>query len=160
MATILVVDDDADIRTLIETVLEASGHDVTVAASGQEALNKLKRRPFELVVLDIMMPAMSGYEVLEQIRAMPSRATTPVIVVTAKHDPAGVMREVKGGALDHLAKPFLPEELEEVVERVLSGTPESTDERRRVLQTDAEIYGSMADLTEGVRSNPDDKKKP
>jgi CheY-like chemotaxis protein len=159
MATILVVDDDADIRTLIETVLEASGHDVTLAASGQEALNKLKRRPFELVVLDIMMPTMSGYEVLEQIRAMPSRATTPVIVVTAKHDPSGVMREVKGGAIDHLAKPFLPEELEEVVERALSGTPESTDERRRALQTDAEIYGSMADLTEGVRSNPDDKKK-
>jgi CheY-like chemotaxis protein len=159
MATILVVDDDADIRTLIETVLEASGHDVTLAASGQEALNKLKRRPFELVVLDIMMPAMSGYQVLEQIRAMPSRAATPVIVVTAKHDPAGVMREVEGGAIDHLAKPFLPEELEEVVERALSGTPESTDERRRVLQTDAEIYGSMADLTEGVRSNPDDKKK-
>jgi CheY-like chemotaxis protein len=159
MATILVVDDDADIRTLIETVLESSGHEVTLAASGQEALNKLKRRPFELVVLDIMMPAMSGYEVLEQIRAMPSRAATPVIVVTAKHDPSGVMREVRGGAIDHLAKPFLPEELEEVVERALSGTPESTDERRRVLQTDAEIYGSMADLTEGVRSNPDDKKK-
>jgi CheY-like chemotaxis protein len=158
MATILVVDDDADIRTLIETVLEASGHEVTLAASGQEALNKLKRRPFELVVLDIMMPAMSGYEVLEQIRAMPSRAATPVIVVTAKHDPSGVMREVRSGAVDHLAKPFLPEELEEVVERALSGTPESTDERRRVLQTDAEIYGSMADLTEGVRSNPDDKK--
>ena len=113
MATILVVDDDADIRTLIETVLEASGHDVTLAASGQEALNKLKRRPYELVILDIMMPTMSGYEVLEQIRAMPSRAATPVIVVTAKHDPSGVMREVRGGAIDHLAKPFLPEELEE-----------------------------------------------
>ena len=159
MATILVVDDDNDIRTLIETVLEAAGHEVTLAASGQEALNKLKRRPYELVVLDIMMPTMSGYEVLEQIRAMPSRAQTPVIVVTAKHDPSGVMREVKGGAIDHLAKPFLPEELEEVVDRALSGTRETTDERRRMLQTEAEIYGSMADLTEGVRSNPDDKKK-
>jgi len=159
MATILIVDDDGDIRTLIQTVLETIGHDVTLAASGQEALNKLKRRPYDLVVLDIMMPTMSGYEVLEQIRAMPSRAETPVIVVTAKHDPSGVMREVKGGAIDHLAKPFLPEELEEVVERALSGTQETTDERRRVLRTEAEIYGSMADLTEGVRSNPDDKKK-
>src|SRR5947207_10958636 len=159
MATILVVDDDPDIRDLIQEVLETSGHDVTVAASGQEALNKLKRRPYALVVLDIMMPTMSGYEVLEQIRAMPSRADTPVIVVTAKHDPSGVMREVKGGAIDHLAKPFLPGEIEEVVERALAGTQESTDERRRVLQTEAEIYGSMADLTEGVRSNPDDKKK-
>lgn len=159
MATILIVDDDVDIRTLIQTVLETSGHDITLAASGQEALNKLKRRPYDLVVLDIMMPTMSGYEVLEQIRAMPSRAETPVIVVTAKHDPSGVMREVKGGAIDHIAKPFLPEELEEVVERALSGTQESTDERRRMLRTEAEIYGSMADLTEGVRSNPDDKKK-
>src|SRR2546423_9586046 len=159
MATILVVDDDNDIRTLIETVLEAGGHEVTLAASGQEALNKLKRRPYELVVLDIMMPTMSGYEVLEQIRAMPSRAQTPVIVVTAKHDPSGVMREVKGGAIDHLAKPFLPEELEEVVERALGGSQESTDERRRGLQTEAEIYGSVADLTEGGPSHPDGKKK-
>ena len=159
MANILVVDDDADIRDLILAILEAAGHDVTLAADGQEALNKLKRKPYELVVLDIMMPTMSGYEVLEQIRAMPSRASTPVIVVTAKHDPTGVMREVKGGALDHLAKPFLPDELEEVVGRALAANREPTDERRRMLQTEAEIYGSMNDLFEDVRSNPDDKKK-
>lgn len=159
MATILVVDDDPDIRDLIQAILEAAGHNVTLAPDGQEALSKLKRKPYELVVLDIMMPTMSGYEVLEQIRAMPSRASTPVIVVTAKHDPTGVMREVKGGALDHLAKPFLPDELEEVVARALAANRESTDERRRVLQTEAEIYGSMNDLFDDVRSNPDDKKK-
>ena len=159
MATILVVDDDPDIRDLIQEILEGAGHDVTVAAEGQEALNKLKRRPYELIVLDIMMPTMNCYEVLEQIRAMPSRASTPVIVVTAKHDPTGVMREVKGGAIDHLAKPFLPEELEEVVARALEASQESVDERRRVLQTEAEIYGSMGDLVDDVRSNPDDKKK-
>jgi two-component system response regulator MtrA len=159
MATILVVDDDPDIRDLIEAILEAAGHNVTLAADGQEALSKLKRKPYDLVVLDIMMPTMSGYKVLEQIRAMPSRASTPVIVVTAKHDPTGVMREVKGGAVDHLAKPFLPDELEEVVGRALAANQESTDERRRVLQTEAEIYGSMNDLFEDVRSNPDDKKQ-
>jgi CheY-like chemotaxis protein len=158
MATILVVDDDADIRDLIQAILEGAGHDVTVAAEGQEALNKLKRKPYELVVLDIMMPTMSGYEVLEQIRAMPSRASTPVIVVTAKHDPTGVMREVRGGAVDHLAKPFMPEELEDVVARALAANQESTDERRRMLETEAEIYGSMNDLFDDVRSNPDDKK--
>ena len=159
MATILVVDDDPDIRTLMEAILEAAGHNVTLAADGQEALSKLKRRSYDLIVLDIMMPSMSGYEVLEQIRAIPSRASTPVVVVTAKHDPTGVMREVKGGALDHLAKPFMPEELEEVVARALGSNQESVDERRRVLQTEAEIYGSMNDLFEDVRSNPDDKKK-
>ena len=159
MGTILVVDDDADIRELIQAILEAAGHDVALAADGQEALNKLKRKPYDLVVLDIMMPTMSGYEVLEQIRAMPSRASTPVIVVTAKHDPTGVMREVRGGAVDHLAKPFMPEELEDVVGRALASNQESVNERRRVLQTEAEIYGSMNDLFEDVRSNPDDKKK-
>jgi CheY-like chemotaxis protein len=159
MATILVVDDDPDIRTLMEAILEPAGHSVTMAADGQEALSKLKRRSYDLIILDIMMPTMSGYEVLEQIRAIPSRASTPVVVVTAKHDPGGVMREVKGGALDHLAKPFMPEELEEVVARALGSNQESVDERRRVLQTEAEIYGSMNDLFEDVRSNPDDKKK-
>jgi CheY-like chemotaxis protein len=159
MATILVVDDDPDIRELIQAILEAAGHDVTLAADGQEALNKLKRKPYELVVLDIMMPTMSGYEVLEQIRAMPSRASTPVIVVTAKHDPTGVMREVKSGAVDHVAKPFLPDELEDVVTRALAANRESTDERRRMLQTEAEIYGSMNDLFDDARSDSDDKKK-
>jgi CheY-like chemotaxis protein len=146
MASILVVDDDAHIRQLIQTVLEGVGHDVTLAADGQEAVNKLRRKPYDLVILDIMMPAMSGYEVLEQIRAMPSRAETPVVVVTAKHDPDGVMREVKGGALDHIAKPFLPEELEDVVERALGANPDALEERRRVLTTDADIYKSIADL--------------
>jgi CheY-like chemotaxis protein len=159
MASILVVDDDADIRALIEAVLETDGHEITLAADGKEALNKLKRRPYDLVLLDIMMPTMSGYEVLEQIRAMPSRASTPVVVVTAKHDPTGVMREVQGGALDHIAKPFLPEELEEVVARALDANQEPSDERRRMLQTEAEIYGSMNDLFDDARSNPDDRKK-
>jgi CheY-like chemotaxis protein len=159
MASILVVDDDDDIRVLIQTVLETIGHTVTLAANGQEGLNKLRRKQFELVILDIMMPTMSGYEVLEQIREMPSRAETPVIVVTAKHDPSGVLREVKSGALDHLAKPFLPEELEEAVARALAGSPESTEERRRVLKTEAEVYGSMADLVEDARSDDDHKKK-
>jgi CheY-like chemotaxis protein len=150
MASILVVDDDAHIRALIQTVLEGTGHDISLAADGTEAINKLRRRAYDLVILDIMMPTMSGYEVLEQIRAMPSRATTPVVVVTAKHDPDGVLREVKGGALDHIAKPFLPEELEEVVERALAANPEAQDERRRVLSTDADIYGAIADLRSGI----------
>jgi len=159
MSSILVVDDDPDIRALIEAVLETAGYEVALAADGKAALNKLKRRAYDLVVLDIMMPGMSGYEVLEQIRAMPSRASTPVIVVTAKHEPGGVMREVKGGVLDHLAKPFMPEELEEVVQRALDANQEESAERRRMLHNEAEIYGSMNELFDDVRSNPDDRKK-
>src|SRR5437867_6142450 len=108
MAKILVVDDEPDMRTVVFHTLRTAGHAVSEAADGEEALRKLKRTPFDLVVLDIMMPRMSGYEVLEKIRALPSRAETPVVVVTAKHDPQGVIREVSSGIADHIAKPFLP----------------------------------------------------
>jgi CheY-like chemotaxis protein len=153
MASILVVDDDPDIRTLIETVLEPYGHEISTAPGGQEAINKIRRKPYDLVILDIMMPGLSGYDVLEQIRAMPSRAETPVIVVTAKHDPDGLMREIKGGAVDHIAKPFMPEELEEVVQRALTPTEEGTEERRRMLSTEADTYGSIADLRSNLEND-------
>ena len=126
--------------------LRAAGHAVTEAADGEEALKKLKRTPFDLVVLDIMMPRMSGYEVLEKIREMPSRADTPVIIVTAKHDPEGVMREVAAGADEHVAKPFLPSELEAVVGKVLKAGRRDVDERRGTLARGADLYGSLHQL--------------
>jgi CheY-like chemotaxis protein len=155
MALILTVDDEPDVLTLIETTLEMAGHDVVTATNGEEALTKVRKRAFDLIILDIMMPKLSGYEVLDQIREMPSRADTPVIVVTAKHDPEGVAREVKGGAVDHLAKPFLPTELLEAVARALEGDVAATEERRRVLSHEADVYGSMQELYKDVRENPE-----
>ena len=145
MAKILIVDDEPDARTVLFHTMRGAGHSVTEAVDGQEALKKLKRTRFDLVLLDIMMPGMNGYEVLEKIRAMPSRAETPVIIVTAKHDPEGVMREVAGGAADHIAKPFLPSELEAVVERVLS-EPTTDDPRRRGIALGAEVYDAVGKL--------------
>jgi len=159
MGLILVVDDEGDIRELIKTTLELAGHEVVIASGGEEAINKIRRRPFDAVLLDIMMPELSGYEVLEQIRSIPSRAETPVIVVTAKHDPAGVQREMNFGALDHIVKPFLPSELEDVVERALAGETESHEERRRILGTDAEIYGSMQSLVDSAREDDTQKHR-
>lgn len=157
MATILAVDDDADIRAVLKTSLELAGHEAVVAASGKEALAKLKKRAFDLVLLDIMMPEMSGYEVLEAIRAIPSRADTRVVVVTAKHDPPGLNVEVELGVIDHLVKPFMPSELEAVVRRALEGSPEEHQERRRMLAADADLYGSIGDLFEDVRSDNKDR---
>ena len=146
MASILVVDDEQNIRSLVAATLELEGHSVTEAANGTEALNKIKRRQFDAVLLDIMMPEMNGYEVLEQIRQMPSRADTPVIVVTAKHDPTGLAREVERGAVDHVVKPFFPTELVGAVERAIGSAPEAVEERRRILGSDAELYGSIRSL--------------
>jgi CheY-like chemotaxis protein len=151
-AKILVVDDEIHQRTVIYHSLRAAGHSVSEAADGEEALKKLKRTKFDLVVLDIMMPRMSGYEVLERIREMPGRADTPVVIVTAKHDPGGVMREVAAGADEHVAKPFLPSELEEVVGRVLR-----KDRRHghtsETLKRSAHLYGDVGELRRGARKN-------
>jgi CheY-like chemotaxis protein len=159
MASILTVDDDASIRELIEATLSMVGHEVTMAADGTEALAKLKKRRFDLVILDIMMPELDGYQVLERIREMPSRADTPVIVLTAKHDPSGVTREMDAGAVDHLAKPFHPNELQDAVTRALEGGEAAVAERRRTLTQGADMYGSMQELYEGVREHPDAKPK-
>lgn len=146
MAKILIVDDEPDQRTVIFHSLRAAGHSVVEASDGEEALKKLKRSRFDLVLLDIMMPRMSGYEVLEKIRAMPSRADTPVIVVTAKHDPEGVMKEVSSGATEHIAKPFLPSELEGVVARVLKASHRDVEMGRQTLGRSADLYGSLTEL--------------
>jgi CheY-like chemotaxis protein len=147
---ILVVDDEQDQRTVIFHSLRVAGHSVSEAADGEEALAKIKRTKFDLVVLDIMMPRMTGYEVLEKIRAMPGREHTPVIVVTAKHDPEGVMREVSSGVTDHIAKPFLPSELEAMVERVLKGGYDVEGGRSKLGRT-ADVYGSVSELHRQAR---------
>jgi len=133
--------------------LRTAGYSVTEAADGEEALRKLKRTRFDLVVLDIMMPRMSGYEVLDKIREMPARSDTPVVVVTAKHDPEGVMREVASGAAEHIAKPFLPSELEAVVERVLKGSKHEVERGRRTLERSADLYGAVSDLHRQARDD-------
>jgi CheY-like chemotaxis protein len=150
MAKILIVDDEADMRTVLFHTLRAAGHTVTEAPDGETALKKLKRTRFDLVVLDIMMPKMSGYEVLDKMRAMPAKAQAPVIVVTAKHEPSGLKREVAAGAADHIAKPFLPSELEAAVERVLTSHRDDVVERRGKLADAAEIYDAMGELRRGI----------
>ena len=153
MASILIVDDERHIRDMITAALESEGHDVTTAEDGERALRKIKRRQFDVVLLDIMMPGLDGYEVLERLREMPSRADTTVIVLTAKHDPQGVAREITAGAVDHLTKPFLPSELVSAIERALSGSVHLRAERRRILSSDAEIYGAMQGLVDSARAN-------
>jgi CheY-like chemotaxis protein len=146
VAKILIVDDEPDMRTVLFHTLREAGYEVAEASDGDEALRKIKRTRYDLVVLDIMMPGMSGYEVLEKIKAMPSRVDTRVVIVTAKHDPEGVKREVASGATDHIAKPFLPSELEAVVRRALKGPKKAVEKRRGELARGAEVYGALGEL--------------
>jgi CheY-like chemotaxis protein len=104
-ATILVVDDLPANRDLMARRLERSGFQVVSAASGPEALELLRRAPVDLVLLDIMMPGMTGLDVLKTVRMTRTTATLPVVMVTAKTDSEDVVEALALGANDYVTKP-------------------------------------------------------
>jgi OmpR family response regulator RpaB len=106
---ILIADDEANIRRILETRLSMAGHDVTAAADGEEALEQFRGLEPDLVVLDVMMPKLDGFAVLERIRA---QSEVPVILLTALGDVADRITGLQLGADDYMVKPFSPKELE------------------------------------------------
>jgi adenylate cyclase len=106
-AQILVVDDNEDNRYTLKRRLKREGYeDVAVATNGREALDLIALRPFDLVLLDIMMPVMNGYEVLERLKADAALRHVPVIMISAVSDLDSVVRCIELGAEDYLPKPF------------------------------------------------------
>jgi two-component system, cell cycle sensor histidine kinase and response regulator CckA len=111
-ARILVVEDNHDTAVLLRDLLVAEGSEVESVPTGEAALQSLERTPdVDLVVLDLMLPGMSGYEVIEHMRARPALAATPVLVLSALSSPSARIRGLRDGADDYMTKPFLPEEL-------------------------------------------------
>jgi adenylate cyclase len=106
-AAILVVDDNDDNRYTLTRRLRRQGYDdLTEASSGREALEQIARRPFDLVLLDVMMPEMNGYEVLERLKADDRLRHIPVIMISALSELDSVVRCIELGAEDYLPKPF------------------------------------------------------
>jgi CheY-like chemotaxis protein len=103
---ILVVEDTDVNRVLLRRRLEKQGFDVTEAADGRIALDLVRRSVFDLVLLDIMMPEVGGYEVLEQLKADPDTAALPVIMISAIDEMSSVVRCIEAGAEDYLTKPY------------------------------------------------------
>jgi diguanylate cyclase (GGDEF)-like protein len=108
---ILVVDDDRNLRKIIQTNLELAGYDVMTASSGNDALRILDAIQPDLVVLDVMMPLMDGYEVARRIRRHPSNTHVPIIMLTAKGEVEDKLAGFDAGADDYMTKPFGPQEL-------------------------------------------------
>ncbi len=102
---ILVVDDELDIRMVLEEILRGQDFDVETAENGEEALKKLERNSYDLMVLDIMMPVMDGYQLLENL-SDEIKAKMPVIMLTAKATDEDVMGGYKKGACYYIVKPF------------------------------------------------------
>ena len=108
---ILVVDDDRNLRKIIQTNLELAGYDVTTAANGEDALRTLDAMQPDLIVLDVMMPVMDGYEVARRVRRHPSNTHVPIIMLTAKSEVEDKVAGFDAGADDYITKPFGPQEL-------------------------------------------------
>lgn len=111
-ARILLVEDDPSIREVTAIGLAAAGFVVTAAADGLEALDRFREGPFDLVLLDIMLPRLDGYEVCRQIRRT---STIPVVMLTARADTMDVVVGLEAGADDYVRKPF---EVPELIARV------------------------------------------
>jgi DNA-binding response OmpR family regulator len=121
MARVLVVDDEPDVLLLCRLNLEQRGHQVLEAPNGDEALNLARDGGPDLVVLDLMLPGIDGYQVLQALRADDRTSGIPVLVLTAKSLQADRERSRQLGAAAFLTKPFLPDELCDMVDEVLAG---------------------------------------
>jgi adenylate cyclase len=107
-ASVLVVDDDAMNRMVLQRSLEQEGHVVSVAPNGRAGLELLGRDPFDIVLLDVLMPEMDGFELLELLQADEQLRRIPVIMISALEDMESVVRSLEMGAEDYLPKPFDP----------------------------------------------------
>src|SRR5262249_45903792 len=105
-ASLLIVDDEELNREGLARRLQRHGYEVTVAASGREAIELLGQRPFSLVLLDIMMPGMNGLEVLKFLRRVDSLIDLPIIMVTARGESEDVVEALELGANDYVTKPL------------------------------------------------------
>lgn len=129
---ILVVDDEPPIVRLMEFILARQGHQMLVAVNGEEALEKVRTQNPDLVLLDIMMPRIDGYEVARTLRADPATQDLPIIMLSAKAQEEDIQKGIDVGVNEYITKPFSPEQLVHVVtdylNRVHSGEGESDHE--------------------------------
>jgi len=158
MATVLAVDDEPDVLEIVKVNLELDGHEVVLARSGAEALELVRRRRPDLVVLDIMMPGIDGWDVLARLKGDPDlKATTvPVVMLTALTGDDDRVRGGIEGAICYLTKPFLPNELCAEVNRALQGEPEPV--RRKQVQR--ESLAELARMEKGTPASRDDRVRP
>lgn len=119
MRTILVADDEGAIRTLIHAIVEDSGCRIIQASDGVTALEMARAHKPDLVIIDWMMPGMTGVEVTRALRAEPATSNTPVVLLTARHRGEDRAAGTAAGANAYLVKPFSPLELLELVEGLL-----------------------------------------
>jgi len=140
---ILIADDNQQNRELLEAYLVDEGHEILMAADGRETLDVAIHRQPDLILLDIMMPKLSGYEVCQRLRQDERTRDIPVLVITALKEMGDIEKAVAAGADDFLTKPVHRIELQTRV-RSLVRVRHLKNERDRLLAYIAEVEGSLA----------------
>jgi len=138
MPRILVIDDEADMRELLTTLLQRDGYTVSETASGQPGIERARAEPPDLVLCDVALPDISGYDVLRGLRSAPETANVPVVLITGLADLQGMREGMKLGADDYVPKPFNAEELLALVAHRLSKTEklrQDAEEKARKLRS-------------------------
>lgn len=120
MAKIVIAEDEPDIRELIAFTLRFAGHEVVTGANGQEGYELAKQHKPDLIMLDVRMPKLTGYEACQRIKAEPDIAHIPVIFLSAKGQETEIEQGLSVGAEQYLLKPFAPDQLTQQVREVLA----------------------------------------
>jgi two-component system response regulator VicR len=121
MKIVVCIEDEPEMIMLIKAILNRKGYDVTGAANGREGLETIDRVRPDLILLDLMMPGMDGWEVYQKLKASETTQNIPVIIVTAKAQSIDKMLGLHIAKVDdYIAKPFSPQELVESIEKVLA----------------------------------------
>lgn len=125
---ILVVDDERHIVRLVQVTLERAGYEVAVAYDGRECLQNVTKEKPDLIVLDVMMPHMDGFEVLQNLKASTETDSIPVVMLTAKAQDQDIFRGWQQGVEWYQTKPFNPMELLTVIKRIFQSQEQPPDE--------------------------------
>ena len=136
MKKILIVDDEPAILTLLQYNLEAEHYQVETATDGQEALDKVRSEPFDFIILDLMLPSLSGLDVTRKIRE--EKIQTPIMILTAKDNETDKIVGLELGADDYVTKPFSPREIIARIKAI---------ERRSQSQPQAPLPGNANQIT-------------
>ncbi len=123
---ILLADDEEDIKIVVRLYLESKGYDIITAFDGLDATEVIDREKPDLILLDVMMPIMNGYEVVSHVRGNPETEHIPIVMFSAATHEGAVRKGLEAGANDYLTKPFDPSKLEDVVHKYLDGSQEPT----------------------------------
>jgi len=144
--TILLVDDDARLREIVGMALEGEGYGVRAAASAEEAVAILDRDDPDLLILDVMLPGLDGFELCREIR---TKSPVPILMLTAKTDTVDVVVGLESGADDYVTKPFVTKELVARIRALLRRARGAEQSPRKISVDDLEIAPDAATVTKG-----------